>query len=167
MIKIDVSKLSLSKETTLKEVVTFDEEKFKCYPPLLKVNEVNVEVNIRRYEDFIYVYLSFKAKVTLQCSYTLKPFDTVLKSNEELHFASYAEEGDDDLIIYKGNSIELDKYIFDAISASVPLSPKAPGAKLPSGGKDYRVLSFEELEKEKEEKVDHRFDALDNLEFDD
>ena len=167
MIKIDVAKLSLSKETTIKEVVTFDEEKFKCYPPLLKVGDVDVVINVRRYEDFIYVFLNFKANVTLQCSYTLKPFDSVIKSNEELHFASYVEEGDDDLIIYKGNSIELDKYIFDAISASIPPSPKAPGAKLPESGKDYRVLSFEELEKEKEEKVDHRFDALDDLEFDD
>ena len=167
MIKIDVSKLSYSKETLIKEVVTFDEEKFKCHPPLLKVGNVDVSAKIRRYEDFIYIVLSFKANVTLQCSYSLVAFDTVLKGEEEFHFASYRDEDDDDLILYKGNSIELDKYIFDAISASVPPSPKAPGAKLPKGGKDYRVLSMEELEKEKEEETDSRFDALKDLEFDD
>lgn len=167
MIKIDVSKLSYSKETLLNERVNFDAETFKCYPPLLEVKEVDVKGSIRRYEDFIYIKLNLRSNVVLQCSYTLKPFDTVLKSDEEFHFASYAEEGDDDLIIYKGNMIELDKYIFDAISASVPPSPKAPGAKLPSGGKDYRVLSSDDFLKEKEEKTDPRFDALKDLEFDD
>ena len=167
MIKIDVSKLSYTKETILKEVVIFDPEEFKCYPPLLEVKKADVNIKIRRYEDFVYVSMQIKANVTLQCSYTLKPFDTVLKSDEELHFAGYVEEGDDDLILYKGNSIELDKYIFDSISASVPPSPKAPGAKLPESGKGYRVLSSDEFIKEKEEQVDPRFAALDDLEFDD
>ena len=166
MIKIDVAKLSYSKETTFHEVVNFDPEEFKCYPPLLEVKKVDVDIKIRRYEQFIYVSYKFKANVTLQCSYTLKPFDSVIKGEEELHFAGYAEEGDDDLIIYKGNSIELDKYIFDSLSASIPPSPKAPGAKLPESGKDYRVISFAEYEKEKEEKVDPRFDKLKDLEFD-
>ena len=167
MIKIDVSKLSYSKETTLTEVVNFDPEEFKCYPPLLSVNKVDVVAKINRYEDFIYITLRIKANVTLQCSYTLKPFESVIKTEEELHFASYAEEGDDDLIIYKGNSIELDKYIFDAISASIPPSPKAPGAKLPKDGDGYRVIDMDNYLKEKEEKGDPRFDALKDLEFDD
>ena len=167
MIKIDVSKLSYTKETLIKEVVVFDSDVFKCYPPLLEVKSCDMEAKIRRYEGFIYVNLHIKADVVLQCSYTLKPFESIIKSDEELHFASYVEEGDDDLIEFKGNSIELDKYIFDSISASIPPSPKAPGAKLPSGGKGYRVISSEEFEKEKEEKTDSRFDALKDLEFDD
>ena len=167
MIKIDVSKLSYTKETILNEVVSFDPETYKCYPPLLEVRKCEIEAKIRRYEDFIYVNMLVKADVVLQCSYTLKPFDSKLKSNEELHFASYVEEGDDDLIIYKGNSIELDKYIFDAISASIPPSPKAPGAKLPSSGKGYRVISSDEFVKEKENRTNSQFDALEGLEFDD
>ena len=95
MIKIDVSKLSYTKETILKEVVNFDPEEFKCYPPLLEVKKADVNIKIRRYEDFVYVNMQIKASVSLQCSYTLKAFDTVLKSDEELHFASYVEEGDD------------------------------------------------------------------------
>lgn len=166
MIKIDVSKLAYSKETTLDEVVTFDEETFKCYPPLLAVKQAKINAKVHRYEDFVYVNVAIKADVTLQCSYSLQPFDTVLKTVEEFHFAGYADEDDDDIIIYKGNSIELDKYIFDAISASVPPSPKAPGAKLPSGGKGYRVLTSDEFVKEKEEETDPRFDALKDIEFD-
>lgn len=167
MIKIDVTKLSYTKETILKEDVCFDPEVFKCYPPLLEVKKCGVEAKIRRFEDFIYMNLFIKADVILQCSYTLKPFESKIKSNEELHFASYIEDGDEDLIEYKGNSIELDKLIFDSISASIPPSPKAPSAKLPSGGKGYRVLSSEDYEKEKEDKVNPRFDALKDIDVDD
>ena len=167
MIKIDVAKLPYSKETYIDEVVVFDPEKYVCHPPLLEVKKADVKIKIHRYEDFIYVTMKIAADVTLQCSYTLKPFETTLKSDEEFHFSSFEIEGDDDTIIYRGNSIELDKYIFDAISASVPPSPKAPGATLPSGGKDYRVLTTDEFIKEKEEKGDSRFDVLNDLEFDD
>ncbi len=166
MIKIDVSKLPYSKEVILKENVVFDVEKFPCHLPLIEVKKAEVEARVNRYEDFIYVNLIVKADVILQCSYSLKPFESNVKGDEEMHFASYVEEGDDDLIVYKGNSIELDKYIFDLISASVPLSPKAPGAKLPSSGKDYRVISIDEFAKEKEEKSDPRFDALKDLHLD-
>lgn len=167
MIKIDVSKLSYTKETTIEEVVNFDPEIYKCYPPLLEVKEAKINAKIARYQDFIYININVKAKVVLQCSYTLKPFETILKDKDELHFASYVDENDDDLIIYKGNFIELDKYIFDIISASVPLSPKSPGATLPKDGEGYRLISDEELKVEKEEQGDPRFDALKNLEFDD
>ena len=166
MIKIDVSKLPYSKEVILKENVVFDVEKCPCHLPLIEVKKAEVEARVNRYEDFIYVNLLVKADVILQCSYSLKPFESHVKGDEELHFASYVEEGDDDLIVYKGNSIELDKYVFDLISASIPLSPKAPGAKLPSGGKDYRVISIDEFAKEKEEKSDPRFDALKDLDLD-
>ena len=166
MIKIDVSKLPYSKEVTLEENIVFDSEKYPCFLPLIEVKNALVLAKIRRYEDFIYVNLLVKADVILQCSYTLKPFPSSVTGDEELHFASYVEEGDDDLIVYKGNSIELDKYVFDLISASVPLSPKAPGAKLPKSGKDYRVISIDEFAKEKEEKNDPRFDALKDLDLD-
>lgn len=165
--KIEVSKLSYTKETTLVEEILFDKEKFPPCLPLIEVKKAVVNAKIRRYEEFIYVSLNIKADVILQCSYTLKPFDTAINTLEEMHFASGANEDDEDITIYKGNSIELDKYIYDAISASIPPSPKAPGAKLPNGGKDYRVISFDDFEKEKEEKVDPRFAKLDELEFDD
>ena len=165
--KIEVSKLSYTKETILKEDLSFDVAKYPPCLPLIEVKKAEVDANVRRYEEFIYVSLKIKANVILQCSYTLKPFETTLNTVEEMHFASAADEDDEDLIIYKGNSIELDKYIYDAISASIPPSPKAPGAKLPNSGKDYRVMSYDEFEKEKEEKVDPRFAKLDELEFDD
>ena len=61
----------------------------------------------------------------------------------------------------------MDHYIFNLLSASVPLSPKAPNAKAPQSGKGYRVLSEEEFLKEKEEQGNSQFDALKDIDFDD
>lgn len=165
--KIDVSKLNYSKETSFSEEVTFDKEKFAFHIPLLEIKSAKVKANVSHYDDFIYISLNIDAILVLQCSYSLKPFEYKLKENDELHFATIKEDGDDDIIIYKGNFIELDEHIFDIISSSIPMSPKAPDAKLPNSGKDYRVLSDEELKKEKENSTDPRFDKLKDLEFDD
>ena len=90
----------------------------------------------------------------------------MITGSDELHFAPSKDE-DEDCIEYKGTSIEMDPYIFNLLSASVPLSPKAPNAKAPKSGKGYRVLSEDEFLKEKEEQGNSQFDALKDLEFDD
>lgn len=163
--KIDVAKLVSTKENTIEEDVILNEEKFHLLPPLLEVKKLHARARVHRYQDFIDVDLLIKADVVLQCSYTLKPFDFKLQDEDEIHFASY-DDGGDDIQIYKGNLIDLDPYIYNLLSAAVPTSPKAPGAKLPSSGKNFRVISEEEYNKEKEEGTDPRFDKLKDLEFD-
>lgn len=163
--KIDVGKLVPTKENLFKEEVVLNEEKFHIIPPLLEVNRLFCEARVHRYADFIDVNLRIKADVVLQCSYTLKPFFFKLTDDDEIHFANY-DDGGDDLQIYKGNLIDLDPYIFNLLSAAVPTSPKSPGAKLPSSGKNFRVISEDEFHHEKNESIDHRFDKLANLELD-
>ena len=162
--KLDVIRLPYTKEAKLSEEVSFDPEVYKCHFPLVEVLKCHADVKVQRFEEFIYVTISIVAKVVLQCSYTLQNFETTIKGVDELHFASSNE--DDDCIEFKGNTIELDPYIFNLLSASVPLSPKAPNAKAPTSGKGYRVLSEEEFAGEKEEKGNSQFDALKDLEFD-
>ena len=163
--KLDVKKLPYTKVQTLSEDVSFDPEVFVCHIPLVNVLNCHIEVKAQRFEEFIYVTLSLKAKVTLQCSYSLKNFETEVSGEDELHFAPSKDE-DEDCIEYKGTFIDLDPYIFNLLSASVPLSPKAPDAKAPKSGNGYRVLSEEEFAKEKEEHGNSQFDALKDLEFD-
>ena len=164
--KLDVKRLPYTKVQTLSEDVSFDPEVFVCHIPLINVLSCHVELKAQRFEEFIYVTINLKAKVTLQCSYTLKNFETIVTGEDELHFAPSKDE-DEDCIEYKGTSIDLDHYIFNLLSASVPLSPKAPDAKAPKSGNGYRVLSEEEFAKEKEEQGNSQFDALKDLEFDD
>lgn len=163
--KLDVLKLPYTKVATLEEDVCFDSEVFKCHAPLIEIKDCHVELTAQRFEEFIYITLNLKAKVVLECSYTLKHFETTISGNDELHFAPSKDE-DEDCIEYKGTSIDLDPYIFNLLSASVPVSPKAPNAKTPSSGNGYRVLTEEEFLKEKEETGNSQFDALKDLEFD-
>ena len=163
--KLDVLKLPYSKAYNVSEDMTFDPEVFKCHNPLIEVKNCHVELNAQRFEEFIYVTLSIKAKVVLECSYTLKHFETEISGADELHFAPSKDE-DEDCIEYRGTSIEMDSYIFNLVSASIPLSPKAPNAKAPTSGKGYRVLSEDDFVKEKEEQGNSQFDALKDLDFD-
>ena len=163
--RLDVLKLPYTKIANLSEDLIFDPEVFVCHIPLVSVESCHAELKAQRFEEFIYVTLFIKAKVTLQCSYTLQNFDTTVEGNDELHFAPSKDE-DEDCIVYKGTSIEMDHYIFNLLSASVPLSPKAPNAKAPKSGKGYRVMSEDEFFKEKEEQGNSQFDALKDLEFD-
>ena len=164
--KIDVLKLPYTKVANLSEDVVFNPEVFVCHAPLISVQSCHAELKAQRFEEFIYVTLSIKANVTLQCSYTLKNFDTTIEGTDELHFAPNKDE-DEDCIEYRGTVIEMDHYIFNLLSASVPLSPKAPNAKAPESGKGYRVLSEDEFLKEKEEQGNSQFDALKDIDFDD
>ena len=164
--KLDVLKLPYTKVANLSEDIVFDPQVFVCHNPLVSVEKCHAELKAQRFEEFIYVNLSIKANVTLQCSYTLKNFSTTIEGTDELHFAPSKDE-DEDCIVYKGTSIDMDHYIFNLLSASVPLSPKAPNATAPKSGKGYRVLSEEEFLKEKEEQGNSQFDALKDLEFDD
>ena len=164
--KIDVIKLPYTKVADLSEDIVFDPKVFVCHIPLVSVESCHAELKAQRFEEFIYINLSIKANVTLQCSYTLKNFKTTVEGSDELHFAPSKDE-DEDCIEYNGTSIEMDQYIFNLLSASVPLSPKAPNAKAPKSGNGYRVLSEDEFLKEKEEHGNSQFDALEGLEFDD
>lgn len=163
--KIDIGKLVSGKENTFKEEVVLSAEKFSIYPPLLEVKKLEVEAKVHRYSDFIDVYLSLKADVVLQCSYTLKPFDAKLEDEDEIHFSNNIEDGED-MQVYSGNFINLDPYIYNLLSASVPTSPKSPNAKLPESGNGFRVLSESEYIKDKEESYDSRFDALKDFDLD-
>ena len=125
--KIDVSKLVPTKENLFQEDVVLNEEKFRLLPPLLSVKTIHAIAKVHRYQEFIDVDLEIKCDVVLQCSYTLKPFDFKLRDHDEIHFSSY-DDGGDDIQIFKGNLIDLDPYIYNLLSASVPTSPKSPGA---------------------------------------
>lgn len=162
--KIDVAKLSTLKENLFHEEIVFDAEKFKCYPPLIEIKNVDVELKVHNYQDFIDVNVKMVAKVVLSCSYTLKPFETTIRTSDEMHFGDGEE--DEDLIPYTGNFIDMDKHLFDLLSASIPASPKAPGATLPKEGKGYRVLKEDEFFEEKKESGNNKFDCLKDLDFD-
>lgn len=164
--KIDIYKIPNNKILTISSEVIFDNDKYKFSYPLTKINKCFVTAKIKKYEDFINVHLNVSADVRLICSYSLKEFDYDIDNEDDFNFSNLDSDIDNDFIIYKGNRIDLDDYIYELIISSVPTSPIAPNAKLPKSGSGYRVLTEEELLKEESQKGNDKFDILNDLDFD-
>ena len=161
---LEINQLS-AKETLLEEEVSFSSDEYKYVSPLLDIKSCKVKVYASSYADFIRVRIYVDALLSLESSYTLKPFDYKLDSDEEYHFSSQTNE-DEETIIIKGKNLNLDPYIFNLISASIPMSVHKEGEKLPSGGKDYRVVDEDEYYSKEEENLDPRLSKLDEIDFD-
>ncbi len=160
---IEVNRLS-KKPLTIEEDVIFSDE-YKCVKPLLEIKHCKASIDVHKYEDFIRVELRVNAKLRVESSYTLKPFDYDLTEKEEYHFSTNKSE-DEECILIRGNHINLDPYIFNLISASLPISLKEKSEKLPSGGDGYNVYSEEEYMAKKEDDVDPRFAKLNDIDLD-
>ena len=65
----------------------------------------------------------------------------------------------------KDNNIDLDEYILGILLANVPVRIVKKGAKLPGDGNNYRVISEDQYQKEKENSQDSRWSALDDLDL--
>ena len=98
--RLDVLKLPYTKVANLSEDLSFDPEVFVCHSPLISVKSCHAELKAQRFEEFIYVTLSIKAKVTLQCSYTLQNFETIIEGVDELHDGLYVNVAHDQRSTY-------------------------------------------------------------------
>ena len=92
------------------------------------------------------------------CAYTLEeiPYQYQIKETVEL-----AGNEDDEFEIIN-ETIDIDQILITLIVSNVPMKVIKKGAKLPSNGEGYRVLSEEEALQEKKASP---FDALDDLEL--
>ena len=87
-----------------------------------------------------------------------------INAKDDLEFTD--NEEDDGCYLAQGPLIDLDEYILGILLANVPVRIVKKGAKLPDSGNGYRVLTQDEYQKEKENTQDPRWDALNDLEFD-
>lgn len=118
-------------------------------PSLHDISTCHVLATFTLNDDIIDAEVEINALVHLNCAYTLKVFPHKLNVLENLVF-TLKNNDDPELIPLKGNVLDLDHYIFGIILTEIPLKVIAPGAKLPTGGEGYRVLSESELKQEKE-----------------
>ena len=128
------------------------------------ISNTHVTVTGNDYDDYLVLIIKIKADVIGVCSYTLEDIPLKIDISTSLSF-SFLEE-DEDVIHIDSPIFELDQYILDLIVAEVPLTLVKKGAKLPSSGDGYRVLSEDEYNKEQENKKDSRWSALDDIELD-
>jgi uncharacterized metal-binding protein YceD (DUF177 family) len=158
--KIQKLTLPLNKSVPFDETVDFTTHEFA--PNYIKgIPECHVSGNITLYEDLLRVVIQIKAKVIGICAYTLEDAEINLSLRDELNFVE--EELDDGCYVESGNIVDLDEYILALILAALPHKITKKGATPPKGGDGYRVLTEEELEKERSETKSYPFDALDSL----
>lgn len=129
-----------------------------------KIENTHVKVIAHEYDDLITMDVSVECDITGVCSYTLEDVPLHLKFKDSLEFSNEVED-DEDIFFEPKPIFNLDPYILGLIIASTPTKMVKKGAKLPSSGTGYRVLSEDEYQEEKKNKVDPRWAKLDDVDL--
>ena len=145
-------------ETIDFSTVQFDQNHIKSIPSCV------VKAVATDYESILRIVVEINALVIGVCSYSLEDVELKFKINDELNFTD--DEEDEDNYYAKDNIIDLDEYILGILLANVPMKIVKKGAKLPDSGNDYRILSEDDYNKEKESSHDSRWDILDSVKID-
>ena len=151
-----------NKDYKLEETIDFSNVSFSG-SHIKKIGLSNVVVTGFDYDDYLILNIKITSEVIGICAYTLEDVPLKIKVDTSLSF-TYEEE--DEEVIHIDNPIfELNPYILDLIIAEVPLRIIKKGAKLPSSGLGYRVISEDEYNKENENKTDPRWSKLDDIDL--
>lgn len=127
------------------------------------IQDCNVKAVATDYESILCIDVEISALVIGVCSYSLEDVEIPLKIKDQLVFTD--DESDEDNYYVKDNIVDLDEYILGILLANVPVKIVKKGAKLPSDGNNYRVISEDQYQKEKENSHDSRWDVLDDLDL--
>lgn len=162
--KINRQQLATNKMVPFEEDIDFSSYEFD--PNYIRgIPVCHVKAEATQYEDLLRIYCEIKATVIGVCAYTLEDVELPIKVADEICFT---DDPEDDTCEYEeGTIIDLDEKILALVLSQVPPKVVKKGAKLPESGNGYRVLTEDELAKERENKQDSRWDALDNLDFGD
>lgn len=164
---INLNSLNRYKDKVLSEDMEFTDEQLNIVETFKKVNFCHVDAKVEDFDDIIRIEVKVKAEVVMSCAYTLEDVTQKLDIDDFFDFSTNEAYEDDEEIFYiDSNEITLEPYILSLLITECPSKVIKEGATLPSGGKDYEVITEEEYERRKENRVDPRFAALDNLDID-
>ncbi len=130
---------------------------------ILGVKACHSIATIEKIDEYLYVNLKVKYTALAPCSYTLEEMEYSHTESEKFIFSYKSDEENGIDPVEKDGSIELDDYVHALIVTSVPFNLHKKGASLPSGGEGFRVLTEDELNKERS--ATSPFDALDDLDL--
>lgn len=128
-----------------------------------KIGLTHVKIKGNDYDDLFIVEVEATSEVIGVCAYTLEDVPLKIKIKDTLTFSF--EEEDEDIIHIDTPIFDIDPYILSLIISEIPLKIVKPGAKLPSNGDGYRVISEDDYIKENESKKDSRWDKLNDIEL--
>ncbi|OPZ34330.1 MAG: hypothetical protein BWY98_01110 [Tenericutes bacterium ADurb.BinA155] len=145
--------------TLLNEDESFTPDYFKDSYPIKDILSCHLEGEIAKSKTYLQADLTITAKVVLLDSYTNEPFRQKITLQEKVDLLEKEDEEGEGYII-EGNEIDLSELCLKMIRSSLPIKVLKPGSKLPKSGEGFRVLSEEEIAKEKSENYNPAFDAL-------
>ena len=129
-----------------------------------QIKKAKVKIIGQEYDDLLILDVTVDTDIIGICSYTLEDVPLHLHFKDTLEFSSEIE--DDESIFFEPKPIfDIDPYILGLIVSETPTKIIKKGAKLPSSGDGYRVLSEEEYRQEQENKKDSRWSKLDDVEL--
>lgn len=144
------------------ELSFLDPSLFADSYPLLGIDKCHVKGELSKEDKLIKADLSIAATITLEDSYTAKPFKKKISLEESFDIME-DEDGEGEGFIVPGKAIELEVLVVDLIRFSLPMVVKAPDSKLPSSGEGYSILSEEEAKKSQNQSDGSPFDVLKDL----
>jgi len=145
------------------EDIVYPKTRMESKPSLLDIKNVHAHAVVENHGDIITAEIDATAVLVLECAYTLEPLERKITIKETLQFSEDVQE-DDELLYAPGPTVDLDDYLFGLILVEVPAKVVKRNAHLPKAGKGYRVISEDQLIREKEESGDPRFKDLDKFE---
>lgn len=151
-----------NKETkSLSETISFQ----NVNKPILALNNFNVTALIFLDQNLVNVSFEIKGVAQVECAYTLESVDYPLDFKESIDISE--DESNQDTYFVKGNLVDLNPIILDLIIGHIPTKVIKKGAKLNTSGDGYRVLSEDDLKKEREKKEEYNsaFDKLKDLDL--
>ena len=149
--------LPVGKEVNFHEDMDFSTYKGDPYH-FRSIKSCHMDLSVINYDELIVLSFKLKGEVMTTCAYTLEeiPYNYNISETVEL------EGNEDDEFEIINEQIDIDQIIVTLIVSNVPMKVIKKGAKLPSSGQGYRVLSEEDAAKEKNSSP---FDVLDDLEL--
>jgi uncharacterized metal-binding protein YceD (DUF177 family) len=145
--------------TLLDEDEAFSSSYFEDSYPIKDILSCHLKGQIAKTKTYLVADLSIEAKVVLLDSYTNEPFTQKVKLEETVDLLEQEDEEGEGYIV-EGNEIDLSELCLKMIRTSLPIKVLKPGSKLPKSGQGFRVLSEEEVQKEKADSYNPAFDAL-------
>ena len=145
-----------------KEVIFHEDIDFSSYQGdpyhVRSIKSCHMDLSVLNYDELVVLSFSLKGEVMTTCAYTLEeiPYQYNIKESVEL-----AGNEDDEFEIIN-ETIDIDEILITLIVSNVPMKVVKKGAKLPSNGDGYQVMSEEEANSKKKASP---FDALDDLEL--
>ncbi len=154
---------------SISEVIDLSHENFSANYTLKAIKPFELTVDYDTYTEVVEAHFHGLVTVVLQCAYTLELFEQEIELDDDLCFNFVNENIElesDDCFYEPGPVIELDHYAFALILSYIPIKAIKPGAKMPTSGEGYEVLTEEEFYARKQTLDDEFSDIFDELDID-